>query len=644
MQLSIIIVNYNVKYFLEQCLSAVHKATTNIAAEVLVVDNASTDGSIAYLQPRFSWVKFLANHNNVGFGKANNQALRQCTGQYVLFLNPDTIVAEDCFTECIAFMNRTANAGALGIRMVDGQGIFLPESKRAFPSPLISFFKLVGLTDLFPTSPVFAKYTLGYLNEHGNHEVDVLAGAFLMAKRELLLRLNGFDETFFMYGEDVDLSYRIQQQGWKNYYFSGSTIIHFKGESTKKGSLNYVRMFYQAMSIFVQKHYGGGKASLFSFFIQVAIWIRAALTAFSRLIIRLGLPIIDAVIIFSCFQVVHLLWIYTVRSGRTFEAGLANIALPVFTVLFLLTAWLAGLYDRAYKPSKAFYPALVAIVVMLATYALLPERFRFSRGVILFSGLAATGAIMLLRWLLLQFNVVEDHDEGNKTAQTLVVGTLEEYSEVAKLLANAGVEKRLMGRVAVEGLKEDAVTTLHDMPALLKNLRLREVIFCEGYLSFKAIIEHIQLLPPHICARFHATATTGIVGSDSKDTSGEFVAQNDSFVLSEPREKRKKRIVDLGIACCLLLTFPLHLIFCGKKVVYNALLVLAGKRTWVGYVTPNPLLPALRKGIISTNGNPLDTPAVAPTENLLRIDEWYARYYHWKQDVKLVVRHYKQLG
>ena len=644
MQLSIIIVNFNVKYFLEQCLSAVHKAAKGLLTEVLVVDNASTDGSVTYLQPKFEWVQFMANQTNVGFGKANNQALQQCTGRYVLFLNPDTIVAEDCFTECIAFMENTPGAGALGIRMVDGQGLFLPESKRAFPSPLTSFFKLVGLTGLFPTSSLFARYTLGHLDEHSNHEVDVLAGAFLLGRRELLLALNGFDETFFMYGEDVDLSYRIQQNGYKNYYFSGSTIIHFKGESTKKGSLNYVRMFYQAMSIFVQKHYGGGKASLFSFFIQVAIWIRAALTAFSRLIIAAGLPLIDAVIIFSTFQLVNQLWINTVRSGKAFVPGLVNIALPVFTMLFLVTAWLAGLYDRKYKPSKAFYPAVVAIVVMLATYALLPERFRFSRGVILFSGMAATASIILLRWLLLQFNVVEEYDEENKTAQTLVVGTLEEYNEVAQLLAAAGVEKRLMGRVAVEGAKEDAITTLNDMPALLKNLPLREVIFCEGFLSFKTIIQQTQMLAQHISARFHAASTGGIVGSDSKDSSGEFVAQNDTYALSKPAVQRRKRIVDLIVALGLLLTFPLQLVLCGPRVVYYALLVLVGKRTWVGYTLNNAHLPVLRPGIISTSGHSLNTFTIASTENLLRIDEWYARYYHWKQDVKLLLRHYKHLG
>ncbi|MBA2761049.1 MAG: glycosyltransferase family 2 protein, partial [Segetibacter sp.] len=294
--MSIIIVNYNVKYFLEQCLHSVEKAITQLEAEVWIVDNASTDGSIEYLQNKFSFVKYISNTQNGGFAKANNQALEKATGEYILFLNPDTLLAEDCLSKCLSFMDKNAKAGALGIRMVDGSGKFLPESKRAFPHPLTSFIKLVGLGTLFPKSKIFSRYSLGYLDEFKNHEVDVLAGAFLLSKRELLLQLNGFDDNFFMYGEDIDLSFRIQKAGYKNFYFSESSIIHFKGESTRKGSLNYVKIFYQAMILFVKKHYAGSKASVFRLFIQMAIWVRAIFSASSKFISKIGLPLFDALI------------------------------------------------------------------------------------------------------------------------------------------------------------------------------------------------------------------------------------------------------------------------------------------------------------------------------------------------------------
>jgi len=276
MSISVIIVNYNVKHFLERCLLSVLAALKNIKGEIIVIDNASSDGSVQYLQPKFPSVKFIINTENTGFGKASNQGLNLSSGQYVLFLNPDTVVPEDCFEKCMFFLNSHADAGALGVKMLDGSGKFLKESKRAFPSVSASLFKLSGLSGLFPHSKIFAKYYLGHLDSTSNHEVDVLAGAFMMIKRNVLAITGGFDEAFFMYGEDIDLSYRIQKAGFKNYYFSETEIIHYKGESTKKGNLNYVKMFYGAMSIFVNKHYK--QAGLFRLVIHIGIWFVAGLS------------------------------------------------------------------------------------------------------------------------------------------------------------------------------------------------------------------------------------------------------------------------------------------------------------------------------------------------------------------------------
>jgi len=259
------------------------KAMKNIEGEIIVVDNNSSDGSFEFFQNRFSEVKFIWNKNNLGFAKANNLALKIAKGEYILFLNPDTIIAEDCFEKCIYFIKTKNNNCAVGIKMIDGKGRFLKESKRSFPSPFTALYKLFGFSKLFPHSGIFSKYHLGSLDENKNHEVEVLAGAFMMIPKKILNITGGFDEDFFMYAEDIDLSYRIQKAGFKNYYFAESTMIHFKGESTKKGSLNYVVIFYKAMSIFVKKHYGK-RGRLFSFFIHVAIIIRASISAISRLL------------------------------------------------------------------------------------------------------------------------------------------------------------------------------------------------------------------------------------------------------------------------------------------------------------------------------------------------------------------------
>lgn len=253
-------------------------------AEIIVVDNNSSDGSQQYFTGKFDKVKFIWNRENIGFGRANNLALQLAIGDYILFLNPDTIIAEDCLEKCLAIFKNKPSIGALGVKMIDGSGNYLKESKRAFPSPLTSLFKLSGLCALFPHSGIFARYYLGNLDEKSDHEIDVVAGAFMMIPKAVLNKVGGFDEIFFMYGEDVDLSFRIQKAGLKNYYFSGTSIIHFKGESTKKGSLNYIRLFYGAMSLFVKKHYNGGFSGFYSLLMRFAIWIKALLSGAGQLL------------------------------------------------------------------------------------------------------------------------------------------------------------------------------------------------------------------------------------------------------------------------------------------------------------------------------------------------------------------------
>jgi GT2 family glycosyltransferase len=280
MDLSIIIVNYNVKHLLEQCLLSVQKAIAGISAEVIVIDNASTDDSMDYLAPLFPWVKFTWNNENAGYARANNMGLKEAAGNYILFLNPDTILKEDTLQKSIAFMNADPRAGALGIKMYNGEGIYLPESKRGFPSP---FYKLSGITALFPRSPVFARYYLGHLDENSNQEVEVLSGAFMLTRKDVLQQTGGFDERFFMYAEDIDLSYRIQQAGYKNYYLAESSIVHFKGASTNQESLRYTRLFYKAMNQFVKKHYTGSRSLVYIAMIQTGITLRAGLSGIRNL-------------------------------------------------------------------------------------------------------------------------------------------------------------------------------------------------------------------------------------------------------------------------------------------------------------------------------------------------------------------------
>lgn len=253
MQLSILIVSYNVKHYLSQCLCSLSAACRHIDAEIIVIDNASADETLRCLQPKFPWVRFIQNETNTGFSKANNRALWLAKGRYILYLNPDTIVGENVLYNCLSFLQTTPAAGAAGVRMINGNGQFLPESKRSYPSLMASLFKLSGLATRFPNSGILNRYALGNLQEDGVHVVQVLAGAFLLSRRSLLHQLEGFDEAFFMYGEDIDLSYRLQCCGYTNFYLGNNTIVHFKGESTKRDK-TYIKHFYEAMHIFVRKH------------------------------------------------------------------------------------------------------------------------------------------------------------------------------------------------------------------------------------------------------------------------------------------------------------------------------------------------------------------------------------------------------
>src|SRR5690606_30461564 len=476
-------------------------------------------------------------------------------------------------------------------------GNFLKESKRSFPSPLTSLFKLFGLARLFPGSKVFAKYHLGHLDENSNHEVDVLAGAFIMARKEVLDKVGGFDEKFFMYGEDVDLSFRIQQAGYKNYYFAGTEIIHFKGESTKKGSLNYVRMFYNAMSLFVRKHYGGGRAGIFNFLIHLAIWFRAGMAAVSRFIRKIGLPLIDAGLIIFSFWIVKEGW-NLVRPDVRYEPGLIWISFSAFTALYLLAAYYAGLYDRSYKRAQFIGATLVATVVLLAAYALLPEHYRFSRAIILFGALLAFILISMLRWILVRANVITGSGSSDDQPNIFVAGTKEEFEETLKLMEDANLHQRVLGRIAVASGDETAVGSVNQIEKLSASVPFREIIFCEGSLSFQEILDTISRLPSHTRVKFHAKGSRSIVGSQSKDTSGEYVSTLNGFQINYPDNRRMKRLVDIVVSLSGIISFPIQIFIQSRPFSFlrNCVQVLIAQRTWIGYAVNEKNLPRIRKG------------------------------------------------
>jgi O-antigen biosynthesis protein len=288
MELSVIIVSYNVREFLKECLISVKKSSEKIDCEIFVVDNNSADGSGEMVRNEFPEVKLIRNTENRGFSAANNQAIKESGGQYLLLLNPDTIVEEDTFSKCIDFMKSHFNAGALGVRMVNGEGRFLPESKRALPKPAAAFFKVFGISFLFPRSRVFNRYYLSNIDSFETSFTEVISGAFMFISRNALLKAGLPDEDFFMYGEDIDLSYRILRAGYRNYYFPEVQITHFKGKSTSRDRYTDIFSFYRAMRIYSRKRYEE-KFNFLYFLIIPAIYFREGISILIRFF-RKNLP------------------------------------------------------------------------------------------------------------------------------------------------------------------------------------------------------------------------------------------------------------------------------------------------------------------------------------------------------------------
>ncbi|HNW57901.1 MAG TPA: glycosyltransferase family 2 protein [Bacteroidales bacterium] len=284
MELSVIIVSFNVSDFLKQCLHSVIKASCNIDCEIFVVDNNSADDSCEIVEHNFPEITLIRNKINTGFSAANNQAIKLSKGKYVLLLNPDTIVEENTFSKCISFMNNHPGCGALGVRMTDGEGEFLPESKRALPTLPTAFFKTFGISFLFPRSRVFNRYHLPHIGRFETARIDVISGAFMFIRHNALDKAGLLDEDFFMYGEDIDLSYRLLKTGYNNYYFADTQITHFKGKSTVRNNFEDISHFYRAMRTYIRKRSEERDHKLVYRLITPAIYLRQGLAVANRVI------------------------------------------------------------------------------------------------------------------------------------------------------------------------------------------------------------------------------------------------------------------------------------------------------------------------------------------------------------------------
>ncbi len=642
-RLTVIVVNYNVEYFLEQCLNSVRKASKAITTEVIVVDNNSIDGSVAMVQEKFPEFGLISNKDNPGFSKANNQAIRISKGEYVLLLNPDTVVEEDTFLKVVEFMDKNADGGGLGVKMVDGKGQFLPESKRGLPTPLVAFWKLFGLSTIFPKSKTFGQYHLGHLDKDETHEVDVLCGAFMLMRRKTLDKVGLLDENFFMYGEDIDLSYRIQKGGYKNYYFSDTTIIHYKGESTKKSSVNYVLVFYRAMVIFAQKHFSQKNAKLFSFLINSAIYLRAGFAILSRFIKKATPPVIDTAIISAGMIFLTQYWAY---RGVNFPEATYYISIPTYACIWGAQLYIQGTYDRPFKWAKPLKALLYGLAIILIAYALLPKDYQFSRLYIFASGAWLISYLGISRSLLHLFFNRWFSFSGQNNAVFGIVGDPQETSRVENILRQTVPEIKELHFISSNDEKtEDQIGSLNQLDQVAHIKKLDEIIFCAKNCSAGDIIHWMKKLEgKDIDFKIAQPDTLFLIGSNSIDTAGDLYLMHVNKI-EDPTKRRTKRILDISLAFIALLLSPILSVYYTnkKQFVSNMLSVFTGKFSLVGYFESeqkiNKTLPKLKVGIL----RPSDLSAESDKNHHEKLNLIYARDYSISKDIVILKNCWKML-
>jgi len=647
-KLSVVIVNYNVKHFIEQCLFSVLKAAQHVSCEVFVVDNNSVDGSVNLIKSRFPQITLIENKTNTGFSVANNQAIRLAKGDYVLLLNPDTVVQEDTFVKTVTFMDEHPDAGGLGVKMLDGQGNFAPESKRGLPTPSVAFYKMFGLSKLFPHSRKFGKYHLSYLPENEVNEVDVLSGAFMLMRKSLLDKIGLLDETFFMYGEDIDLSYRITKAGYRNYYFPLTQIIHYKGESTKRSSINYVLIFYKAMAIFSKKHFSGSHTFWFTFLINLAIILKAGAALLSRFFKAFTVPLIDFIWLTAGLFVIKDLYLSkTGLSVDVYSQKLLLIAFPAYALTWILMVYFNGGYDKPVKLLKIARGIVVGTVFILLGYSLLPETLRFSRAFILFGTGWAFVSYLLLR-LSLHFLKVRSYSLSSETTKRIAIaGNAFEFERVSKLLKETQLRPSFIGFVNTENGEAQGISSIGHIAQLdeiIKVHGINEIIFCAKDISSREIINYmLTMVSSGVDFKIASPDSLSIIGSNHIDTAGDLY-MIDVNSITKPENQRKKRLLDFGIALLILVLSPVLFFLQEKKSRYflNVFSVLFGFYSWVGYgKATDKSLPSIKRSVLSPD---LLSTAALDADKVKLLNLRYAKDYRPEKDLVIIWKCIRKLG
>lgn len=583
--ISVIIVNYNVKDFLLQCLRTINESRGNLSVEIIVIDNNSNDGSIDFLEPLFPDVLFIRSDVNLGFGKANNIGIEKAKGKYCLILNPDTLLSSDTLSHMYEFMETMGSeVGISGCKVLNGDGSFQLACRRGFPTPWASFSKLFGLQSLFPQSKIFGKYNQTYRSVDETYEIDAVIGAFMFGRTELLKQLGGFDTDFFMYGEDIDLCYRAKAAGSKVYYVHTTTIIHFKGESTKRSAIDEASHFYGAMSIFARKHYG--RNSMFLKLLNLGIKFKYFLSSLSKYKSDLLLLIADIIIINATFLIAT-----KIRFRGFFN--LPDYAYPivffVITGVFIAVMIFTGAYFEGKNSQRRTAVSYLISFFILSSLTYFFKDYAFSRGMLL---MTIGSSLLLSAFFRMFISIYEKYKGKDAERKVLIVGT---NDKTVKLIDAISSYRNLRAEISgIVTIDETNLNEFMNFPILgnieyinkiISENKIHQVIVSDERINANKLISIIsendnKRVRFHLANEFEELLTAKVI----EEITGIDPTIPD-YNINKPRIRFYKRLTDITFALFFLtIGFPfLELIFKGKKGFKKGMIdVLKGQKSLIG--------------------------------------------------------------
>lgn len=559
MDISVIIVNYNVRDFLKNALVSIQKSLEGLDSEIVVVDNASDDGSVEHISQKFPSVKIIANKTNVGFAKANNIALRQATGKYLLLINPDTVVQETTISTLIEFFENNGDAGMAGCKILNSDGTLQLACRRSFPTPWTAFTKTFGLSTLFPGSKLFAQYNLTYKNPDETYEVDAISGSFMMIRRSVYEKIGDLDESFFMYGEDLDWCFRVKKAGWKVFYVPTTSIIHYKGESTRRSDIDELKIFYNAMKLFVHKHHTG--SPLFELFIYSGIFLRRIIAGAERIARTLSVAMIDGIIVVATIIIGEYIRKHEIMTFPAYAYPWIYI-IPAMIVLGSL--FVNGVYtERKLSISRSFISVFIAFVIISSITAFVKE-FAFSRMIMVLSSVLSI--LVIPGWRI----IIRMMGFGNKYSRTtifgkrtIIVGVDQSGQEILKKLrARVGGGYTIVGFIDINRLRIgekvsdiEIIGSIETIRRVIEEYKISEVIFSSDILPYSTILGVIASNRNRsVNFRLVPTSLEVIIGKSSVDQLDDIPFIDIEYNISKSTNRAIKRLFDLIVGCIFLIS------------------------------------------------------------------------------------------